>query len=113
MAEQIMIPSIGTNGTSGVLKGRTIPGSLLRNIQIPAHTSTNANRVPIEVRSPATLPGTNAANKPTKTNRIILLLYGVLNLGCKAEKAFGKRGILQPPGAWRFVFSAVNLNQNS
>jgi hypothetical protein len=30
--------------------------------------------VPIEVRSPATLTGTNAAKIPTKTNKTILLL---------------------------------------
>jgi len=63
-------PSIGINGTSGVLNGLGTVGSDFRMIIIPIHTSINAKRVPIEVRSPATFPGTNAAKAPTNTNKI-------------------------------------------
>ena len=72
MAKQITAPKIGTNGTNGVLNGLSISGDLRLKIQIPALTNTNANKVPNEVRSPATLPGTKAANPPTKTNNIQL-----------------------------------------
>ena len=37
---------------------------------MPALTKTKANRVPNDVKSPATLPGTKAANPPTKTNKM-------------------------------------------
>jgi hypothetical protein len=80
-------PSIGTSGTNGVLNGRLISGLLLRIINMPALTSTKANKVPKEVKSPAILPGTNAANAPTKTNNIQLALNGVWNLGCSSPKA--------------------------
>lgn len=90
IAEQTIMPNMGTRGTRGVLKGLGKPGSLFRRMITPAQTSTNARRVPIEVRSPATLPGTKPANSPTKTKSMILLLYGVLNLGCKSEKTLGK-----------------------
>ena len=70
MAEQTKIPKIGTKGTKGVLNGRTRVGSFFRMIKIPRHTNTKANKVPIDVKSPATLPGTNPANNPTKTKRI-------------------------------------------
>ena len=51
-----------------------IPGDLTRNTQTPILTNTKANRVPNDVKSPATCPGTNAANKPTNTNKIQLAL---------------------------------------
>ena len=66
MAEQTIIPSIGTNGTNGVLNWRGRSGSDLRRIIIPTQTKINANNVPILVMSPTTSPGTNAANAPTK-----------------------------------------------
>ena len=68
--KQITAPKIGTIGTNGVLKGRSISGDLRLRIQTPKLTNTKANRVPKLVKSPATLPGTKAANKPTNTNRI-------------------------------------------
>ena len=70
IAKQITAPKIGTNGTNGVLNGLSISGDLRLKIQIPALTNTNANKVPKEVKSPATLPGTNAANPPTNMNKI-------------------------------------------
>ena len=72
IAEQMSIPRIGTSGTKGVVNGRTASGFFLRITQTPAHTITKANRVPMLVKSPATLPGTNAANRPTNTNKIML-----------------------------------------
>lgn len=59
---------MGTKGTNGVLNGRSISGDFMRKIQTPILTNTKANNVPKEVRSPATLPGIKAANKPTKMN---------------------------------------------
>ena len=81
MAEQTTIPKIGTNGTSGVLNGRIAVGFLTRNTQMPAHTNTNANNVPKLVKSPAMLPGTNPANKPTKIKSRAFDLKGVRNFG--------------------------------
>lgn len=72
IAKQITAPKIGTRGTRGVLNGRSIPGDLRLNIHTPKLTNTKANKVPKLVKSPATLPGTNAANKPTKINKIQL-----------------------------------------
>lgn len=70
MPVQISAPNMGTMGTSGVLKGLSIFGLFTRKIQMPILTSTNASNVPKLVRSPATCPGTKAANNPTKTKRI-------------------------------------------
>ena len=70
----MIIPSIGTSGTNGVLKGRTASGFLTRSTQIPRHTSTNANKVPKLVKSPATLPGTKPPNKETNKSNIQLAL---------------------------------------
>ncbi len=63
---QVIIPRIGTKGTHGVLNGLGSSGLDLRITMIPAHTRTKANKVPILVISPATWPGINAANAPTK-----------------------------------------------
>ncbi len=51
---QETIPKIGTKGTNGVLNERGKLGCVLRNIIMPAHTSTNANKVPMLVISPTT-----------------------------------------------------------
>lgn len=72
IAKQTIIPIIGTNGTIGVLNGRALSGSFLLMIHTPALTNTKANKVPILVRSPATLPGTKHAKAPTNTNNIKL-----------------------------------------
>jgi hypothetical protein len=71
---QTITPKEDTNGTIGVLKGRSNSGDFTLNTQTPILTNTKANKVPKEVKSPATCPGTNAANNPTKTNKIILAL---------------------------------------
>ena len=74
----MIAPKIGTNGTNGVLNGLSISGDFTLKIQTPALTNTKANKVPNDVKSPATLPGTKAANAPTKTNKIQLDVYRVL-----------------------------------
>src|SRR5687767_3803689 len=89
MDEQTKIPRMGTKGTRGVLNGLTASGFLTRSTQIPTHTSTNANKVPKLVKSPATLPGTNPANNPTNTNKRRFDLNGVRNVGCSSENTFG------------------------
>lgn len=66
----MIAPSTPTTGAMGVLKGLSIFGSLTLRIQTPKLTNTKANKVPKLVRSPATCPGTNAANAPTKKKRI-------------------------------------------
>ena len=88
---QTRMPSSGTIGTNGVLKGRTKVGFDFLNIIIPAHTKINANKVPILVKSPATLPGIKAAKAPTKANNTQFDLNGVLYFGCKSENNFGSK----------------------
>ena len=88
---QTRIPRSGTIGTKGVLNGRTNVGFDFLKIIIPAHTKINANKVPILVKSPATLPGIKAANAPTKANNTQFDLNGVLYFGCKSENIFGSK----------------------
>lgn len=72
IALQTSIPRIGTKGTKGVLKLRFKSGRFMRNIQTPAQTNINANRVPMLVMSPTISPGTKAANNPMKIKNIQL-----------------------------------------
>ena len=74
IAVQTNIPRIGTSGTNGVLNGLFNSGLLFRMIRIPKHTKMKANKVPKDVKSPATLPGTNAAKAPTKMKSIQLAM---------------------------------------
>lgn len=78
---QTIAPRIGTKGTNGVLNGRSRLGLFRRRIHTPRLTNTKAKSVPILVKSPATLPGINPPKIPTKANRIMLDLYGVLKVG--------------------------------
>jgi len=82
---------MGINGTNGVLNGLILSGSFLLMMITPTQTRINANNVPILVKLPATSPGMNPAKPPTKTNKMIFDLYGVLNLGCNSENAFGNK----------------------
>ena len=91
MEAQTSIPNKGTNGTKGVLKGRLSWGSDFLKINTPAQTRINANKVPILVKSPATLPGIKAAKAPTKANKIQFDLKGVLYLGCNSENNLGNK----------------------
>ena len=87
--KQVPIPSTGTTGTKGVLNALGASGILFRNTSTPIQTRIKANKVPILVISPTTLAGTKAANKLTNTRNNVLLLAGVLNLGCTDENIFG------------------------
>ena len=91
MAAQTMMPKIGTSGTSGVLNCLGRLGSVFLKMITAAHTSINANKVPILVISPTISPGINAANKPTSTRMIRFALYGVLYFGCTSLNTFGNK----------------------
>lgn len=73
-------PIIGTNGTNGVLKGRGLSGSVLRNNNTPIQTNEKANKVPIDTMWPKSVTGTKPAKILTKTMKNKLVLKGVLNL---------------------------------
>ena len=88
---QQTIPNIGIKGTNGVLKALGRSGCVLRKMIIPAHTNTNASKVPILVISPTTVAGTKAANKLTNTMNKRFDLEGVPNLGCTSENTFGSK----------------------
>ena len=81
IAPQTRIPKIGTTGTNGVRNPRGASGIRLRMMSTPTLTRIKASRVPMLVISPTTLPGTKAANAPTKSMKNMLLLNGVRYLG--------------------------------
>ena len=83
------MPSVATTGTIGVLNERSNPGSLIRITHTPAQTSTNANKVPIDVMSPTMSPGMKPAKSPQMTINTRFALYGVRKFGCKSEKNLG------------------------
>ena len=60
---------IGVSGTSGARNGRTRSGSLYRSTITPADTSTNANSVPMFVRSTTSAMLANAANDRHEQSR--------------------------------------------
>src|SRR5471030_3042806 len=71
----------GVSGTHGTRKGRTRSGSMRRRKITPAETSTNANSVPMLVRSTTSAMFANAANTATNTPVRMVPTYGVLYLG--------------------------------
>src|SRR4051812_24952474 len=85
------MPRIGTTGTIGVLNWRGALGSRTRRIHTPAHTSTNANSVPIDVISPTMSSGRNAANTPTNTKNSRFDFHGVRYLGWTSLNTLGTR----------------------
>jgi hypothetical protein len=89
MNKQVRIPSIGTNGTMGVLNALGISGIFLRITQIPIQTRMKANKVPILVISPTTLAGTKAAKRLTKSMNNKLFLAGVCVTGFTEAKILG------------------------
>src|SRR6218665_918496 len=91
MTRQVTIPRIGTNGTNGVLNGRSASGCCLRRIKIPRQTMTKANKVPILVISPTTLIGTKPAKRLMKIQSTQFDLDGVWNFGCSCENTFGSK----------------------
>ena len=64
---------MGTSGHQGRLEGamRAWDRWIYAGSITPALTRTKANRVPKDVRSPAILPGTKAAKRPTNRKRIM------------------------------------------
>ena len=79
--KQIEAPSIGTRGTHGVLKGRLISGLDFLSTNTLMQTIIKARRVPIETNSPSMLIGRIPAIIMATVPVIIVLTYGVLNLG--------------------------------
>ena len=75
---------IGTKGISGVLNGRSRSGRVLRRIQTPAQTSTNASSVPMLTSCPSSCSGRTPVARPTATPVKIVDRYGVRNFGCTA-----------------------------
>ena len=63
--KHVRIPSNGTAGTKGVLKGLGRSGRVLRKTITLAHTIANAKRVPILVKWPTSVNGAKAAKMPT------------------------------------------------
>src|SRR5690606_21327908 len=82
------IPSIGTNGTRGVRKGRGVSGLVLRSTIIPAQTNVKANKVPMLTMCPRSATGTKPEKILTKTINIRLVFQGVCLLD-RSEKNLG------------------------
>src|SRR5712692_1380341 len=80
MASEIRIPMMGTNGTHGVLNGRSISGLRRRITHTPAHTITNASNVPMLTISSSTLIGSDAANAATNVPTVSEEIQGVRNV---------------------------------
>src|SRR5215469_12952137 len=80
---------IGNQGTRGTRKARGRSGCRRRRKITPSETSTKANKVPMFERSAASEISTRPAGIPTAKQAIQVDQYGVLNLGCTAEKNFG------------------------
>src|SRR3982751_5187166 len=85
------IEMIGVKGTPGTRNGRGRSGSVRLRKITPADTSTNANNVPIFVRSTTSAMFANAANVATKSPVRIVPTYGVRYFGCTFENALGSR----------------------
>src|SRR5947209_3254733 len=84
IANEMTMPRMGTRGTIGVLNGLGRFGSRRRSTQMPAHTITNANRVPMLTISSSTLMGNDAASAATNTPTVMDDIQGVRNFGCTA-----------------------------
>src|SRR3569832_1207498 len=91
MAPQTRMPRVETTGTAGALKARVSSGRLTRRIQTLAHTRMNAKSVPIDVISPTTLSGLNAAKSDVNTKNSMFDFHGVWYFGCTSLKTFGTR----------------------
>lgn len=88
--KQIEAPRIGTTGTHGVLNGLSMSGLVfLRTITL-IQTIIKASNVPIETSSPRMLIGRMPAMIMAIVPVIMVLIYGVLNLGCTLENTGGK-----------------------
>src|ERR1051325_1226572 len=81
----------GVSGTQGTRNGRGRSGSMRRRKITPADTSTNANSVPMFVRSTTSAMLANAANAATNTPVRIVPTYGVLYFGWTLASTGGRR----------------------
>src|SRR5579884_3194601 len=79
----------GVTGTHGTRNGRGRLASVRRSTITPADTSTNANSVPMLVRSTTSAMLANAAKNATKMPVRIVPTYGVLYLGCTLARNGG------------------------
>src|SRR5205823_3076760 len=88
--KQLKIPRMGTIGTNGHRKGRGACGFTNRITSTAAQTMTNANNVPMFVNCKRASIGNSPVSAATTAPIIIVLIQGVLNLGCTlAKRAFG------------------------
>src|SRR6267142_576823 len=70
-------PAGATNQTQGVVNLRGRLGSRRRKTKIPAETMTNASKVPIEQRLPASRTVNTAEKKATPKPVIMEVIHGV------------------------------------
>ncbi len=82
---------IGSSGTCGVLKGRSIFGSVRRSTATAIATTTNANSVPMLTISARASIGTNEAITATTIVVPMVIRNGVLNFGCTLPIPAGSR----------------------
>src|SRR5688500_9773896 len=88
---QARIEMIGVSGTHGTRNGRGRSGSVFRRKITPADTNTNANSVPMFVRSTTSAMFANPANVATKRPVRIVPTYGVRYFGWTFENSGGRR----------------------
>src|SRR5256714_2258506 len=84
-------PAGATNHTHGVLNARGRLGSRMRSTNTPTDTMTNASRVPIETRLPASRTVRSADTDATPMPVMIDVRYGVWNLGWILLTNWGRR----------------------
>src|SRR5438874_208568 len=74
-------PMGATNHTHGVLNARGKVGSRMRSTNTPTETMTNASKVPIDTRLPASRTVRSADTNATAIPAMIDVIEGVWNLG--------------------------------
>src|SRR5688500_10934665 len=85
------IETIVLYGTPSNLDGRERSAAVRRRKITAAETNTNANRVPMFVRSTTSAMFANAANVATNVPVMIVPTYGVRYFGCTFENSGGSR----------------------
>src|SRR5205823_7270801 len=79
--KQKRAPSTQVNGAQGTRKGRCASGRVWRNTSTPRHTTPNASRIPMEMRSASRSRGKMAAISAANTPVIAVDTCGVLKRG--------------------------------
>ena len=90
-------PKDPTKYTAGVLYGLSNSGFLTLKIITATHTMAKANKVPIEHISLTLLMGVKAATIEMIPPTNMVLLCGVLKVGCKVLKKLGNKPSLAIP----------------